>query len=250
MAQNIYDNPAFFSGYTQLPRQTLGLDGAPEWPTVRSMLPDLQGKRVADLGCGFGWASRWMAEHGATVVTGYDLSENMINRARTMTEHPVVNYLIADLQNLELPAGAFDLVYSSLAFHYIQDFTRLTGMMYAALAPLGVLVFTIEHPIYMAATNPEWTLDQDGQKSWPISGYSQEGERRTKWFVDGVVKYHRTLATTLNTLIQAGFVIDRLEEFAPSEAQVAQNPGLKQELDRPMFLLISARKAEIVRNRL
>ncbi len=243
MAQNIYDNPAFFSGYTQLPRQTLGLDGAPEWLTVRSMLPDLQGKRVADLGCGFGWASRWMVEHGATFVTGYDLSENMINRARAMTEHPAVNYQIADLQNLELPAGSFDLVYSSLAFHYIQDFARLTGMMYTALAPLGALVFTIEHPIYMAAANPRWTLDQDGRKSWPISDYSLEGVRRTNWFVDGVVKYHRTLATTLNTLIQAGFVIDRLEEFAPSGAQVAQSPGLKEELDRPMFLLISARKS-------
>ena len=53
MAQNIYDNPEFFSGYTQYPRQVIGLDGATEWPTVRAMLPPIQGKRVADLGCGF-----------------------------------------------------------------------------------------------------------------------------------------------------------------------------------------------------
>ena len=55
MAQNIYDNPEFFAGYSGLPRQVKGLDGAPEWPTVRAMLPDLAGKRVVDLGCGFGW---------------------------------------------------------------------------------------------------------------------------------------------------------------------------------------------------
>ena len=67
MAQNIYDNPEFFSGYTQYPRQVIGLDGATEWPTVRAMLPPLQGKRVADLGCGFGWASRWM--RAATAAT-------------------------------------------------------------------------------------------------------------------------------------------------------------------------------------
>ena len=43
-----YDNPGFFAGYSQLPRQVQGLGGAPEWPAVRAMLPDLAGKRVAD----------------------------------------------------------------------------------------------------------------------------------------------------------------------------------------------------------
>jgi hypothetical protein len=60
VAQNIYDNPDFFAGYSHLPRQVHGLDGAPEWPAVRAMLPPLTGKRVADLGCGFGGAARWM----------------------------------------------------------------------------------------------------------------------------------------------------------------------------------------------
>ena len=82
MAQNIYDNPEFFSGYTQYPRQVIGLDGATEWPAVRAMLPPVDGKRVADLGCGFGWASRWMRAQGAASVQGFDLSEKMIARAR------------------------------------------------------------------------------------------------------------------------------------------------------------------------
>jgi len=34
MAQNIYDNPAFFEGYARLPRSVQGLDGAPEWPAL------------------------------------------------------------------------------------------------------------------------------------------------------------------------------------------------------------------------
>ncbi len=69
MAQNIYDNPDFFSGYSQLPRQVQGLSGAPEWPAIRALLPDLADKRIVDLGCGFGWASRWMREQGATSVS-------------------------------------------------------------------------------------------------------------------------------------------------------------------------------------
>lgn len=98
MAQNIYDNPAFFSGYSQLPRQVKGLDGAPEWPAIRAILPALEGRTIADLGCGFGWAARWMRTQGAAGVHGYDLSENMIARAKADTADPAITYHIADLE--------------------------------------------------------------------------------------------------------------------------------------------------------
>src|SRR5690606_37352250 len=109
MAQNIYDNPEFFSGYSQLPRQVHGLNGAPEWPAIQAMLPDLAGKRVVDLGCGFGWASRWMREQGAASVLALDLSDNMISRAKADTADPEIEYRKADIEIVELPAAAFDL---------------------------------------------------------------------------------------------------------------------------------------------
>lgn len=74
MTQNIYDNPEFFAGYSRLPRQVSGLDGAPEWPTLAHMLPELVGRRVLDLGCGFGWAGRWFRQNGAASVWGIDVS--------------------------------------------------------------------------------------------------------------------------------------------------------------------------------
>ncbi|WP_324752573.1 class I SAM-dependent methyltransferase [Roseovarius sp. Pro17] len=242
MAQNIYDNPDFFAGYSQLPRQVEGLDGAPEWPAIRALLPELTGRRLADLGCGFGWATRWFRDQGASSVLGLDLSQNMIERARTDTEDAGIEYRIADLETLELPEAAFDLVYSALTFHYVRDFERLIRMIHAALAPGGDLVFTIEHPIFMAAAHPRWTLDEDGRKTWPVNGYSIEGERRTDWFAKGVLKHHRTLATTINTLIGAGFELHWMEEFAPMPEQIAEIPELSEELERPMMLLVSAQK--------
>ncbi len=240
MAQNIYDDPAFFAGYSQLPRQVEGLDGAPEWPAIRRMLPDVAGKRVADLGCGFGWASRWFRQQGAASVLGLDLSQNMIARARAWTDDPGIVYRIADLDTLELPEAPFDLVYSALAFHYVADFRRLIRTIAMALVPGGALVFIIEHPIFMAAANPRWLLDEDGRRTWPVNGYAMEGERRTDWFVKGVVKHHRTLATTLNTLIGTGFDLRQIEEFAPTPGQVEAMPALAQELERPTLLLVSA----------
>ncbi|MEY9440215.1 class I SAM-dependent methyltransferase [Bradyrhizobium elkanii] len=240
MAQNIYDNPDFFAGYSQLPRQVHGLDGAPEWPAIRAMLPDLVGKRVVDLGCGFGWASRWMREQGAASVLGLDLSQNMIERARADTADTAIEYRIADLDTLDLPEAAFDLAYSALTFHYVQDFGRLVHVIRKTLVPDGHFVFTIEHPIIMAAAHPHWISDEEGRKTWPVNRYSVEGERRTDWFAKGVLKYHRTLGTTLNTLIGAGLQIRRIEEFAPTREQIQQMPQLAEELERPMMLIVSA----------
>jgi SAM-dependent methyltransferase len=106
MAQNIYDQRDFFEGYSGLARSVKGLDGAPEWPAIRAMLPALDGRRIVDLGCGFGWFARWARAHGATSVLGLDLSENMLARARSETTDPAVHYAIADLENLELPPAA------------------------------------------------------------------------------------------------------------------------------------------------
>jgi SAM-dependent methyltransferase len=243
MAQNIYDNSDFFAGYNQLPRQVHGLDGAPEWPMIRAMLPSVTGKRVADLGCSFGWASRWMREQGAASVLGLDLSQNMIARARADTADPAIEYHLADLETLRLPEAAFEIIYSALAFHYVEDFGRLIRTIHQALASDGDLVFTIEHPIFMAAAHPHWNLDEDSRKTWPVNSYSIEGKRRTDWFVEGVQKYHRTLGTTLNTLINTGFELQRIEEFAPTREQIEQMPGLAEELERPMMLSIAAHKS-------
>jgi trans-aconitate methyltransferase len=240
MAQNIYDNPDFFAGYTQLPRQVDGLAGAAEWPAIQAMLPDVTGMRALDLGCGFGWAARWLREAGAASVLGVDLSQKMIERARSMTPDPAIQYLIADLETLVLPLAAYELVYSALAFHYVADFGRLIKTIRSALAPGGQLVFTVEHPIFMAAARAQWMKDDAGYTVWPVNAYAQEGERRTDWFVDGVIKYHRTLATTLNTLIEAGFQIRQVDEFAPTPAQIEQQPQWAIERERPMFLIVSA----------
>lgn len=242
MAQNIYDQSAFFEGYSKLDRSTRGLAGAAEWESVRALLPDLVGKRIVDLGCGFGWFARFAAEQGAASVLGLDISQNMIARASAETNDPAVTYAIADLELLQLKESAFDFAYSSLAFHYIEDFDRLVRTVHRALVPGAHFVFTIEHPIYMAPSNPAWGKDEAGRSVWPLDGYSREGRRTTDWLAKGVVKYHRTLGTTLNALIAAGFRIGHVEEWRPSAGQVKGHPDWAIEMERPMFLLIATQR--------
>ncbi len=79
MSQNIYDDPGFFAGYATLDRSVKGLDGAPEWPAIQRLLPQLDGLRVVDLGCGYGWFCRWAQQQGAKQIIGFDLSSRMLD---------------------------------------------------------------------------------------------------------------------------------------------------------------------------
>lgn len=238
MAQNIYDRDEFFAGYAQLRRSQEGLAGAPEWPSLRALLPELHEARVLDLGCGFGWFSRYARERGAAHVLGLELSEKMLERARSMGSDPAIEYRRTDLETAELPEAAFDLAFSSLALHYIADLGALLGKVSRALVPGGSLVVSMEHPIFMAPSRPGWVSGH----VWPIDGYGREGERVTDWFTDGVVKQHRMLGTTLNLVIGAGLRLTHVEEWCPTPAQIAAEPALEKELERPMFVLIAARK--------
>lgn len=240
MSQNIYDNQAFFDGYAALPRSKFGLDGAPEWASIQAQLPELTGKQVIDLGCGYGWFCRYARMAGATDVLGIDLSEKMLTRARELTDDSRIRYQRRDLEQLALPEQSFDLVFSSLTLHYLPDLAPLMAAAFEALKPGGWLVFTTEHPIYTCPARQGWLTDDNGQRSWAVNGYQQEGQRVSNWLADGVIKYHRTLGTTLNAVMAAGFALRHVEEWGPSREQIAQVPELAEEAERPMMVLVSA----------
>ena len=243
MTQNVYDQPAFFDAYSRMRRSVEGLDGAGEWPAVRALLPDLRDRSLVDLGCGYGWFCRRARDQGAARVLGLDVSERMLAVARGAGADAAISYERADLETFALPEGAFDLAHSSLAFHYVDDAARLYGQIRRSLSPDGCLVFSIEHPIYMSPSRPGW-LTREGVKTWPVDSYLLEGPRTTDWLGARVVKHHRTIGTTLNLLISAGFTIEHVEEFCPTPEQVAARPELADEAHRPMFLIVRARAGD------
>jgi len=241
-AQNIYDDPDFFAGYSKLPRSERGLGIVYEWAAFQRLLPvSLADKRVLDLGCGLGYFAREARERGARQVVGVDLSERMLDAARRRTTDPGIVYVRDSLEAFSAEPAAFDLVVSSLALHYIADYAGLVRRIATWLAPGGRLAFSVEHPIFTADGTSDWYKGPDGAAlHWPVDRYRDEGERRTRWFVDGVVKYHRTVETYVNALLDAGLRLVRLEEPEAEAALLAEKPEWQQERRRPPFLLLAA----------
>ena len=61
MKENPYDNSVFFAKYGEMLRSKKGLSGAGEWREFQKLLPGFAGKRVLDLGCGYGWHCSYAA---------------------------------------------------------------------------------------------------------------------------------------------------------------------------------------------
>lgn len=240
MTQNIYDDPDFLAGYRRLPRSIHGLAGAPEWPSLESFLPELDGACVLDLGCGFGWFCRWAAEAGAASVVGLDVSEAMLVQAGAATRDDRIVYLHQDLEHPDLTFDPFDLAYSSLTLHYVVDLDRLLRRVYDALRAGGAFVFSVEHPIFTAPSAPGFVSGDTGRRTWPLDDYLREGPRSTYWLGTNVIKQHRTIGTYVAALLSAGFTVNHLEEWGPSPLQIAEHPEWTDELHRPPFLLLRA----------
>jgi SAM-dependent methyltransferase len=242
--QNVYDDPQFFAGYSQLDRFQSRWGGAIEHAGFSELLGDVSGRRALDLGCGAGQLAFYLAEAGAAEVVGIDASERMLEVARARAAHPRVSYRRATMEDADFADGAFDLVVSSLALHYVRDYAGLVRRIARWLRPGGRLVFSTEHPIYTARASAEgWVVGPDGTRTaWALDRYAEEGPREHRWFVPGVRRYHRTLATLLNGLIDAGLAIERVVEPAPGDDWLRERPEHADERRRPMFLLVRAAK--------
>jgi len=242
MKENKYDNKKFYEQYSQMSRSVYGLQGAGEWHALKQIMPDFIGKRVLDLGCGFGWHCQYAAEYGAKSVLGIDISKNMLDEAISKNKYPsVVEYRLMPIEDFEYLPGSFDVVISSLAFHYIESFEDICKKVSCCLSDRGTFIFSVEHPVFTAYGNQDWYYDKEGNRlHWAVDRYFEEGRRAAVFLGEEVTKYHRSLTSYINSLLKNGFEITELIEPEPEKELLESVPEMKDELRRPMMLIISA----------
>lgn len=239
----IYDDPDFFKAYSQMDRSKKGLAGAGEWHELKAVLPEFTGKRVLDLGCGYGWHCRYAADHGAKSVLGIDTSAKMLAKATEMTNDKRITYRQLDMQAIDQLPGQFDVILSSLAIHYIANYGALIGKVSDKLPVGGHFVMSVEHPIFTAQGDEEWVTDDQGNNLyWPVDRYFDESKRETDFLGHRITKYHRTVTTYLNTLLDYHLQLNRVIEPTPTAEMVKTIPGMADELRRPMMLIVVTTK--------
>lgn len=244
MKENKYDNEIFFEKYSQMQRSQQGLEGAGEWSELQKVLPDFAGKRVLDLGCGYGWHCMYAVQNGAEYVLGTDISEKMLDTARKKNSDKRIEYQRIAMEELELPDQSFDVVLSSLAFHYIQDFEGLVSNISRWLTDSGKFIFSVEHPVFTSYGTQDWYYDENGNiLHFPVDNYYYEGKRDAVFLGETVTKYHRTLTSYLNTLLQNGLELKNIIEPKPPQ-EMLEIPGMTDEMRRPMMLIVSASKKQ------
>lgn len=243
MKENEYDNKNFFEQYSKMERSIKGLQGAGEWHELEKMIPDLKDKVVLDIGCGFGWHCKYVSEKGAKKVIGIDISENMLTKAKQINNLSNIEYKRCAIEDYEYPKETFDLVISSLALHYVESFEEIVKKVKYTLKENGIFIFSVEHPIFTANGTEDWNYTNKGEiLNWPVDTYFQERLIHSNFLGQEVIKYHKTLTTYINGLIQNGLTITKLIEPQPEKKMIETIPEMKQELRRPMMLLISAHK--------
>ena len=244
MKQNIYDSPKFFERYLAYRQNLLCLNDTLEQPALLSVLPSMSGKRVLDIGCGTGGFCREAVRRGASSVLGMDISKLMCAEAvRLLATHTdtakVVNQAVEDAT---FAPDSFDVVVSSLTLHYVADLAAVVSKVYQWLSRTGVFIFSVNHPIYTAGLERVPDFGTGVPLTLSLERYQQEGVRQHYWFVDDVVKYHRTLQTHFAALLGAGFELCRFLEpqVLPEFRESAEE--LRNASRRPVFMVISAIK--------
>ena len=226
--QNIYDNGAFFENFKDVRNREINFNDCIETPILLSMLPEIDGKKVLDIGCGMGQHAKQYSEMGAKYVLGIDISEKMLKYARENFNGANITFRQLALEDLSALDERFDLITSSLVFDYAENLDELMKNVYHIMNSGAHFVFSMSHPMATAwdGSCDRYTRTESGVRLYAnVPNYMVEGKRTVKWVVEDYELYHRTFSTIVNAIVNAGFLIEQCEESHISDEMRKKYPA-------------------------
>lgn len=235
------DKPIAYDAYQQLADDyARNIDSKPhnafyDRPAMLSLLPDVQGWRVLDVGCGPGAYTEALLERGA-VVTAVDISPKMLEHAKRRVGERA-KFLQLDLTQPMEPFfsdGTFDLINAPLCLDYIEDWRTLFRQFHRVLDTAGLFLFSCGHPAFDAEyfRTEQYFSVEPASSVW--TGFGNPVE---------VPCYRRSMEEVIMPVLDSGFRLIRLHEPLPTEQFRKADPVRYQRLmHRPGFLCVVAQK--------
>ena len=228
-------------------------------PAFFSMLPNIEGLMGLDIGCGEGYNTRLMAKRGAR-ITAIDVSEIFIGHCKQWQEkEPLgINYQVASAVELPFVDSTFDFATGVMSFMDIPEPDRVFAEAFRVLKRGGFLQFSITHPCFDTPHRRNLRNEQGITYAIEVGNYFQNLNGQIFEWVFGATpleikkdlpsfktpRFTRTISQWLNMLIEAGFLLERIEEPKPSDETVRERPDLQDAQVVSYFLHIRVRKPQ------
>jgi SAM-dependent methyltransferase len=202
-------------------------------------------QRVLDIGCGEGQVSRLAsAVPGVTQVVGVDPTAAMLAIAAQRSGATALAR--AEAARLPFPDGAFDTVVACLVFEHIEDVDAAIAEVGRVLAPGGRFLFFLNHPL-LQTPGSGWIDDTILEEQyWRIGPYLVEDRSLEEVDKDVWIPFiHRPLSRYINTLIEAGLLVTRMEEPAPPPGFLARAEEYQAAATIPRLLFLRSEKVTV-----
>lgn len=195
-----------------------------EKPAMYSLLPDIKDKKVISLGCGSGEDSEYLRNLGTSQSVGVDISEKLIDIAKL--NYPKCDFKVMDMEKLDFLDSSFDFAYSSLAIHYIENWTNTFKEVYRILKPNSYFLFSCNHPVQSSMTASQNETEKTRQlaiiknktteETTIVGNYLDRNKLDIKLGKGTfVTAWHKSIGEIVSEMKEAGFLIEDFVEPKP-----------------------------------
>ena len=201
-------------------------------PFVLDLLGDVNGKSIADVGCGEGRFSRVLTTKGAN-VTGFEPTEILFQAAQNKST--IETYLQEGAEKLSSENNSFDIVIFYLSMIDFDPFEPAIAEAHRVLKPGGRCI-VINTSSMDTASDSMWLRDENNKKiAWLVEKYAHPHSITAEWADIKIINYHRPLSHYFQAFLRQRFTLLDFLEPVPTDEQIASEPNLATYLIVPFF---------------
>lgn len=214
-------------------------------PKISEMLGNVAGKTILDAGCGNGYWVRRLARQAKKVI-GIDNSSELINNAKSVQNPSNAEYYAADLlKSINLSDLYFDIILSSMVFHYLSSIGNAVVEFKRMLKPNGQVVLAIQHPIYQYHFRAQMKAGGDYNLfSKPVGYFNRKAVRQTIMSGKATIEiYNRPLSDYIRPFLRQGFVLTDFAEPEYTNELLSKVPRYKDVAEIPRVAVFAFQKS-------